>query len=57
MDDGIGVAFTVQVHYPDELKEVKKNRNPWSLYKFKVGHLHGVHPKMDNRDVFGGKKV
>lgn len=53
----IGVAFTFQVHYPNELKEVKKNRNPWSLHKFKVGHLHGLHPKMDNGDVFGGKKV
>ena len=40
---------------PDELKEIRKNQNPWSLDKF--GHLHGMDSKMDNGGVFGGKKL
>ena len=43
------------LYYPDELKEIRKNRNPWSLDKFKAGHLHGMDSKMDNGGVFGGK--
>ena len=39
------------------MKEIRKNRNPWSLDKFKFGHLHGMDSKMDNGDVFGGKKL
>lgn len=43
--------------YPDDLKEIRKNQNPWSLDKCKFGHLHGMDSKMDNGGVFGGKKL